>query len=160
MRPALYASLLVAALSGATPAVQSIEDTRELVAAPNGDLFVGTAGQDVYILPHADAAGPAGEPRVFAHFDDSLATGVAFAGDALYVGTQFATLAHPHIFLADDMTGAIYDPIEVSGEYECSECGYRQKLAKGGAFPPDHHADKPWTLYLASEQLPAQQTET
>lgn len=51
------------------------------------------------------------------------------------------------------------DPIEVSGEYECSECGYRQALAKGGTFPPDHHADKPWTLYLASEQLPAQQTE-
>ena len=98
MRPALYASLLIIALVGATPAVQSgfsiqhiatIDGARELAAAPNGDLFVGTSGQDVYIVPHADAAGPAGAPRVFAHFDDSPAAGVAFSGNTLYVGTQF-----------------------------------------------------------------------
>ncbi len=99
MRSAPYASLLVIALLGATPAVQSgfsiqqiatVDGARELVAAPNGDLFVGTSGQDVYIIPHADAAGAAGAPRVFAHFDDSPAAGVAFSGNALYVGTQFA----------------------------------------------------------------------
>jgi len=99
MRSAPYASLLVIALLGAAPAVQSgfsiqqiatVDGARELVAAPNGDLFVGTSGQDVYIIPHADAAGAAGAPRVFAHFDDSPAAGVAFSGNALYVGTQFA----------------------------------------------------------------------
>jgi len=52
------------------------------------------------------------------------------------------------------------EPIAVSGEYECSECGHRQKLAKGETFPPDHHPDKPWTLYLATQELPAQQTST
>jgi hypothetical protein len=40
------------------------------------------------------------------------------------------------------------DPITVSGEYECSECGYRTHLTAGGTFPPDHHPHKPWTLYL------------
>ena len=105
MRPALYASLLVIALLGATPAVQSgfsiqqiatIDGARELVAAPNGDLFVGTSGQDVYIIPHADAAGSAGAPRVFAHFDDSPAAGVAFSSNTLYVGTQFAIWRIPY----------------------------------------------------------------
>ena len=46
-----------------------------IVLAPNGDLFVGTSGQDVYVIPHADGAGRAGTPRVFAHFDDSPAAG-------------------------------------------------------------------------------------
>jgi hypothetical protein len=50
------------------------------------------------------------------------------------------------------------DAVEVSGAYECSECGFRQTLDKGETFPPDHHPEKPWTLYLASEELPAQQT--
>ena len=48
--------------------------------------------------------------------------------------------------------------IQVSGEYECAECGHREKFEKGAAFPPDHHPQRPWTLYLASEELPSQQT--
>ncbi|HEX5275217.1 MAG TPA: hypothetical protein VFW34_08070 [Candidatus Rubrimentiphilum sp.] len=105
MRTALYAPLLVIALLGAIPSVPSgfsiqqiatIDGARELVAAPNGDLFVGTSGQDVYIIPHADAAGPAGTPHVFAHFDDSPAAGVAFSGSTLYVGTQFAVWRIPY----------------------------------------------------------------
>ncbi len=95
----LFAAAFSAMLLGATPVPQSgfsiqqiatIDGARELAAAPNGDLFVGTSGQDVYIVPRADANGSAGTPRVFAHFDDSPAAGVAFAGNALYVGTQFA----------------------------------------------------------------------
>ncbi len=50
------------------------------------------------------------------------------------------------------------EPVEVSGEYECSECGHRRKFEKGTVFPPDHHSEKPWTLYLASEELPSTQT--
>ena len=46
------------------------------------------------------------------------------------------------------------DKVEVSGEYECAECGHRQKFEKGAVFPPDHHPQKPWTLYLVSEELP------
>lgn len=105
MRPALYAALLVTALLGASPAVQpgfsiqqiaTVDGARELAAAPNGDLFVGTTGQDVYIIPRADASGAAGTPRVFAHFDDSPAAGVAFSNSALYVGTQFAIWRIPY----------------------------------------------------------------
>jgi hypothetical protein len=50
------------------------------------------------------------------------------------------------------------DTVTVSGEYECSDCGFRRHFEKGETFPPDHHPDKPWTLYLATEELPAQQT--
>ena len=57
-----------------------------------------------------------------------------------------------------EIFGKSGDSIEVSGEYECSECGHRETFAKGKTFPPDHHPDKPWTLYLATEELPAQQT--
>ncbi len=40
------------------------------------------------------------------------------------------------------------DAILISGEYECSECGHRLHLTKDQTFPPDHHPEKPWTLYL------------
>lgn len=40
-------------------------------------------------------------------------------------------------------------PVEAGGEYECSECGFRLHLEPGTAFPPDHHPQKPWTLYVA-----------
>ena len=43
------------------------------------------------------------------------------------------------------------DQVQVSGEYECSECGHREHLSQGGVFPPDHHAQRPWTLYLKDE---------
>jgi len=57
-----------------------------------------------------------------------------------------------------EIFGKAGDPVTVSGEYECSECGQREKFAHGSTFPPDHHPEKPWTLYLATEELPAQQT--
>jgi glucose/arabinose dehydrogenase len=105
MRSALYAALFGLALLAATPAVQSgfsiqhiatVGGARERRAAPNGAQVVGTSGQDVYIIPHADAAGAAGAPRVFAHLDDSPAAGVAYYGGALYVGTQFAIWRIPY----------------------------------------------------------------
>ena len=50
------------------------------------------------------------------------------------------------------------EQVPASGYYECSECGHREKFEKGGTFPQDHHAEKPWTLYQATEELPASQT--
>ena len=50
------------------------------------------------------------------------------------------------------------ETVPVSGEYECAECGERRHFKKDSIFPPDHHPEKPWTLYLATEELPAQQT--
>ena len=50
--------------------------------------------------------------------------------------------------------------VTVSGYYECSECGHREKFENGTQFPPDHHPDKPWALYQATEGLPASQAQT
>lgn len=96
---ALSSIALAGILLGAAPAVErgftleriaTIDGARELAATSNGDLFVGTTGSDVYLVPRAEASGAAGTPRVFAHFDDSPAAGVAVSGNWLYVGTQFA----------------------------------------------------------------------
>jgi len=57
-----------------------------------------------------------------------------------------------------EIFGTQGEPVEVSGEYECSDCGHRIALQKGMTFPQDHHPEKPWTLYLATEELPAQQS--
>jgi len=101
----LAALAAVFALLGVMPTVErgfsiaqiaTIGGARELTAAPNGDLFVGTVGSDVYIIPHADSQGSADSPRVFAHFDDSPAAGVALFGNTLYVGTQFAVWRLPY----------------------------------------------------------------
>jgi glucose/arabinose dehydrogenase len=45
-------------------AIAIVQGARELAIAPNGDLFVGTEGTDVYVIPHAQAGTP-GAPRVF-----------------------------------------------------------------------------------------------
>lgn len=76
--------------------IATVNGARELAFAPNGDLFVGTLGSAVYVVPHADAAGTAGTPRVFAQFGDSPAAGVALSGDSIYVGTQFAVWQVPY----------------------------------------------------------------
>ena len=67
--------------------IATVARARELAVAPNGDLFVGTLGSDVYIVPSAD--GTPGEPRVFAGFDDRPVAGVFLTADTLYVGGQF-----------------------------------------------------------------------
>jgi glucose/arabinose dehydrogenase len=74
---------------------------RELAVAPNGDLFVGTGGSQVYIVPAADSTtSNPGPPAVFADLHDSPAAGVALdttAKDcALYVGTQFGVYRIPY----------------------------------------------------------------
>ncbi len=84
----------------AVPAGFSIEiiahvaGARELSAAPNGDLFVGTLGSSVDVIP--DAEGNAGAPRVFATLGDAPAAGVALGGGALYVGTNGAVWKIPY----------------------------------------------------------------
>jgi hypothetical protein len=50
------------------------------------------------------------------------------------------------------------ETVPVSGYYECSDCGHREKFERGATFPPNHHENKPWALYQATEELPAQQT--
>jgi glucose/arabinose dehydrogenase len=74
--------------------IARIPAARELAAASNGDLFVGTLGSDVYVIPHADSEPAA--PHVFVTMSDRPAHGVAFGGDSLYVGTQFGVWRIPY----------------------------------------------------------------
>lgn len=98
----VFCAIALTAVSPSAPQSFSLEQiatipgARELAVAPNGDLFVGTAGNDVYVVPRADGPGAAGRARVFAHFDDSPAAGVAIDGNAVYVGTQFAIWRIPY----------------------------------------------------------------
>jgi len=74
--------------------VARIPQARELAAAPNGDLFVGTAGSDVYLVRRAEAT-PL-PPRIFATFGDDEAAGVALAHGSLFVGTEHAVWRLPY----------------------------------------------------------------
>jgi glucose/arabinose dehydrogenase len=66
--------------------IATITAARELSVAPNGDLFVGTSGNAIYVVP--DAEGNPGEPRRFAAVDDRPLAGVLVAGDAVFAGGQ------------------------------------------------------------------------
>ncbi len=66
--------------------VAHVRGARELAATPNGDLFVGTGGSDVYFVP--DAEGTPQSPRIFATLPDRAAAGVALGDGALFVGTH------------------------------------------------------------------------
>jgi glucose/arabinose dehydrogenase len=67
---------------------------RELAVAPNGDLFVGTYGNAIYVVP--DVEQNAGEVRRFVTIDDAPVAGVFFAGDSLYAGGQFGVWRIPY----------------------------------------------------------------
>jgi glucose/arabinose dehydrogenase len=75
-------------------AIAHVERARELAVAPNGDLFVGTQGQAIYVIPHADGAPQA--PRVFVRLSDAPAAGITFGDGYLYVGAQFGVYRIPY----------------------------------------------------------------
>lgn len=68
--------------------IATVEGARELAFAPNGDLFVGTNGNDVDVIADAEGAHPQA-PQEFARISDAPAAGVAVSRDAVYVGGQF-----------------------------------------------------------------------
>jgi glucose/arabinose dehydrogenase len=74
--------------------IAHVGGARELAVAPNGDLFVGTSGDAVYVVPEAE--GNAGAPKRFATFDDEPAASVFLSGNTLYVGTQFGVYRIPY----------------------------------------------------------------
>ncbi|GAC1521894.1 MAG: sorbosone dehydrogenase family protein [Vulcanimicrobiaceae bacterium] len=65
--------------------IARISSPRELAVARNGDLFVGTSGENVLIV--RDATGAPHEPHVFASLPDRFASGIALDGRDLYIGT-------------------------------------------------------------------------
>ncbi|HTU80617.1 MAG TPA: hypothetical protein VMF61_00715 [Candidatus Acidoferrales bacterium] len=87
----LHALLLAATIARgfSIDRIGTVEGARELAVAPNGDLFVGTLGNDVDVIPRAESDHP-GAAHTFATFDNSPAAGVALGDGALFVGTQFA----------------------------------------------------------------------
>jgi glucose/arabinose dehydrogenase len=68
--------------------IARVQDARELAAAPNGDLIVGTSGSEIFVV--RDAEGTPQTPEVLADVGDSPAAGVALAPGALFIGSQFA----------------------------------------------------------------------
>ena len=74
--------------------IASVPGARELAVAPNGDLFVGTSGSAIYVVP--DAEKNPGEPRKFATFDDRPMAGVFLDGETLYAGGQFGVYRIPY----------------------------------------------------------------
>jgi glucose/arabinose dehydrogenase len=74
--------------------IASVQSARELTVAPNGDLFVGTSGDAIYVVP--DAENNPGEPRRFVTIDDRPVAGVFLVGDTLYAGGQFGVWRIPY----------------------------------------------------------------
>lgn len=68
--------------------IATVRGARELALSPSGDLYVGTGGQDVYIVRRAESAPQSAQ--VYVTFDDAPAAGVAYGNGSLYVGTQHA----------------------------------------------------------------------
>lgn len=68
--------------------IAQVDGARELAALPDGDLLVGTRGDDVYAISSAE--GRAATPRVFVHLDDDLAAGVAYAAQRseVFIATE------------------------------------------------------------------------
>jgi glucose/arabinose dehydrogenase len=68
----------------------AIGSARELVSLPNGDLLVATNSTDVYLVPNADSATPAGKPVLFASLNDAPVQGVAFDAQtcSIYVASH------------------------------------------------------------------------
>lgn len=94
----LFALVAVAAPSAAPgftlETIANVPQARELAAAPDGTLFAGTAGGDIYIIRDSEGARPSA--AIFASPGDDPAAGVAFANGTLYIGTQHAIWRVPY----------------------------------------------------------------
>ncbi len=78
--------------------IASVGGARELAALPNGDLIVGTGGNEIFIVPNAESSGSAGAPQRFATINDANAEGVAFdpSSCTIFVGTQYHIWSIPY----------------------------------------------------------------
>ena len=74
--------------------IATVPRARELVVAPNGDLFAGTDGNMVYIV--ADAQGTPAAAKAFVQLDDSPVAGVTIDGERIYLGAQFGVYELPY----------------------------------------------------------------
>ena len=73
--------------------IATVPHARELTAAPNGDLFVGTSGSTVYVV--IDAQGTA-HAAPFVSLDDAPVAGVVIDGERMYLGSQLGVWELPY----------------------------------------------------------------
>jgi glucose/arabinose dehydrogenase len=74
--------------------IATVPGARELAAAPNGDLFVGTSGQTVVVIAGAQATPAA--PKTFVQLDDRPVAGVTIDGERMYLGARFGVYELPY----------------------------------------------------------------
>ena len=74
--------------------IATVPHAREIVVAPNGDLFAGTSGNAVMIV--ANATGTPAAPKVFVQLDDRPVAGVTIDGDRMILGAQFGVYELPY----------------------------------------------------------------
>lgn len=74
--------------------IANVPQARELAMAPDGSLFAGTSGGDIYIV--RDSEGSHTSASIFTSPGDAPAAGVAFANSTLYIGTQHAVWRVPY----------------------------------------------------------------
>jgi glucose/arabinose dehydrogenase len=73
--------------------IATVPHARELAAAPNGDLFVGTETPTVYVVTDAQGAAHA---KPFVTLDDGPVAGVTIDGERMYLGSQFGVWELPY----------------------------------------------------------------
>ncbi|HEY2555154.1 MAG TPA: hypothetical protein VGI15_07880 [Candidatus Cybelea sp.] len=89
--------------------IASVGDARELAALPDGDLIVGTAGRDVYLVPHAESN--PGAPRVLVSLPDGLAAGVTFVAQR----SELLVATTHHLWaIADPTSGRPLQPRRIA----------------------------------------------
>jgi glucose/arabinose dehydrogenase len=78
-------------------AIATVGGARQLVAASNGDLLVGTNGNTIAIVPNAESGGSAGVPKTFITLSDQPAQGIALGPNGtLYAATNTGVWAIPY----------------------------------------------------------------
>jgi glucose/arabinose dehydrogenase len=109
---AVYAAGVPAAVSPQAPPVNAalavpsgfyaeviaqVAGARELAAASNGDLLVGTSGKSIAIVPNAENDGAASAPQTLITLPEAPAEGIALGPNStLYAGTNTGVWAIPY----------------------------------------------------------------
>jgi len=76
--------------------IANVGGARELSVAANGDLFVGTHGTGIFVVPAAEDDRGFRSAQKFAGIDDAPVAGVTIANAAMYAGSQFGIWRIPY----------------------------------------------------------------
>lgn len=78
-----------------TAIIANVEGARELTVAANGDLFVGTHGTSIFVIPEAEDDRGFRAAGKFVSIDDAPAAGITIAKSVMYAGSQFGVWRIP-----------------------------------------------------------------